>query len=93
MFLSIDFETVALAYGILSSDEAFKQIRGQFGSDKYDNTGCPLLGNTIEELCAFIEKVANGDSKLRNNWNAIKDTLYIPAALALLNAIKEKLID
>lgn len=92
-FQSVDIEAIVLAYSLLYTDSKFKYIRKHFGQCKYDNTKCSMLGDTIEDICALIEKIANGNSNVLTNWNATKDTLYIPAGLAFLDAMKDELVD
>ena len=92
-FQSVDMETIVLAYSLLYTDSNFRYIREHFGQYKYNNTKCSMLGDTIEDICALIEKIANGNSDLLKNWNATKDTLYIPAGLAFLDTMKDELVD
>lgn len=92
-FQSVDMETIVLAYSLLYTDSNFRYIREHFGQCKYNNTKCSMLGDTIEDICALIEKIANGNSDLLKNWNATKDTLYIPAGLAFLDTMKDELVD
>ena len=90
---SPDQEIVFLGYTYIVNDENYRRAKMQLGKRVYDNRNCPTIGNTVLELCKFIEHVVDDNTNMKGAWSVLRDSLYLPAGLCILNLLKNYLVE
>lgn len=93
MIQSGDVETLLLGYSLIITCNKYEYLKSTYENQKYDNTKCKYAGQTIGQLCLFLEKKQKDSEIVKTAWPKLKDTLYIPAGLAFLDAMKDELVD
>lgn len=90
---SEDMESVLLGFRNIVEDENYYEAKKQLSFLEYDNSQCPTIGNTIEKLCKFVEHVLRDSTNIRGTWPILRESLYMPAGIQLLEAMKDYLIE
>lgn len=89
---SPDQEIVFLGYTYIVNDENYRRAKMQLGKIVYDNSNCPTIGNTVLELCKFIEHVVDDNTNMKGSWPVLRESLYSPAGICLLDTLKNYLV-
>lgn len=89
---SPDQEIVFLGYTYIVNDENYRRAKMQLGKIVYDNSNCPTIGNTVLELCKFIEHVVGDNTNMKGSWPVLRESLYVPAGICLLDTLKNYLV-
>lgn len=90
---SPDQEIVFLGYTYIVNDENYREAKMQLGDIVYDNSKCLTIGNTISELCKFVEHVVDDNTIMKGTWPVLRDSLYMPAGLCILDLLKNYLVE
>ena len=89
---SPDQEHVLMAYQYIVSDKRYEEAKRLFAKTQIDNSTCPSLGNTIADVCALLERVLNDNSFMKSSWPVLRESLYSPAGICLLDTLKNYLV-
>lgn len=90
---SHDQEIVYLGYTYIVKDVNYREAKMQLGDIVYDNSKCLTIGNTISELCKFVEHVVDDNTIMKGTWPVLRDSLYMPAGLCILDLLKNYLVE
>lgn len=72
---------VSLGYNLIVTDECFCEVKRLYGNDTQN---LPEKFDTFANVCEFIEKVSLNNKFMMESWPLLADSLYKPAALAVL---------
>lgn len=72
---------VSLGYSLIVTDESFNKVKRLYGNEAQN---LPEKFNTFARVCEFVEKVSLNNKFMMESWPLLADSLYRPAALAVL---------
>lgn len=85
MINSPDFQTVALGFNLIVTDCDFKVAKELYGSETND---LPDKFNNFAHVCDYLQRWSCEHEYMKSIWPRRADTLYRPAALAVLSRIR-----
>lgn len=82
---SPDVTCVSLGYGLIASDADIDKVAYLYGAETND---LPANFKDFVQVCDFIRKKSTENTYMKQCWPLLADTLYRPAAHAVLSRIR-----
>lgn len=82
---SPDVTCVSLGYGLIASDADIDKVAYLYGAE---TNALPANFKDFSQVCKFVKQKSEENTFMKQSWPLLADTLYRPAAYAVLSRIR-----